>query len=105
MGSFELCWTSRDAVARHVTRTISATNHERVGHPNQKPLPVMEFTLAFAGPGIIVDPFIGSGTTLVAAKLAGRRAVGIEREERYCEIAAKRCAMTREQGVLALGAP
>lgn len=63
-------------------------------HPTQKPEAVMRWALLQAPSDVrtVLDPFMGSGTTLVAAKRLGKVAVGIEREERYCEIAAKRLA-------------
>jgi DNA modification methylase len=65
---------------------------ERTGHPSQKPEALMLRIIDALQPNTLCDPFMGSGTTLVAAKRLGRECVGIEREERYCEIAAKRLA-------------
>lgn len=61
-------------------------------HPTMKPESLMrELVYLFTDPGdTIIDPFIGSGTTLVAAKRLGRKAIGIELEEKYCEVAARR---------------
>jgi len=93
MGMFELAWTSMDANPQHKSHSISATNAERVGHPTQKPLAVIMWCIGLAGDvQTILDPFAGSGTTGRAAKDLGRNAVLIEREERYCEIAARRMA-------------
>jgi site-specific DNA-methyltransferase (adenine-specific) len=70
-------------------------------HPTGKPESLIsDFVMAFTDEGdLILDPFAGSGTTGVAAKRLGRRAILIEKEEKYCEVAARRLS----QGALGLG--
>lgn len=87
----ELAWTSLDMNAQLIDHTIAATNAERNGYPTQKPLRVMRWSLSFLPTArTILDPFMGSGTTLRAAKDLGLRAVGMDKNERACEIAANR---------------
>ena len=69
-------------------------------HPTQKPLALIKTLLEATDESkeLILDPFLGSGTTAVASKALNRKCIGIEIEEKYCEIAAKRCS----QSVMAL---
>ena len=70
---------------------------EKNGHPCPKPLRFWEKLLARTSvlpSDIVLDPFLGSGTTAVAAKILGRKCVGIEISEAYCKIAAKRCSQS-----------
>lgn len=100
---FEMAWTSYQVAARRLFYPRAKALRDGKQHPTQKPLAVIQFCINYADKTkqaeTILDPFMGSGTTLVAAKQLGRKAIGIEIEEKYCEIAAKRLS----QEVLPLG--
>lgn len=89
-------WNSGGHPAVWTVCGVNSQSGGRVDHPCPKPIPLMTELLAdFTDEGdTILDPFAGSGTTGVAAKLNGRKAILIEREEKYCEVAAKRLRET-----------
>jgi hypothetical protein len=91
LADFELAWTSLDRPSKRYVARRNADG-KRI-HPTQKPVGLMHWCIKIADDvTTILDAFMGSGTTLRAAKDLGRRAIGIEIEERYCEIAARRLA-------------
>lgn len=93
----ELAWTNLDQPIRKLTYRWHGMfqepgcRKEYREHPTQKPEPVIRWALMQVPKSqTVLDPFMGSGTTLVAAKRLGKQATGIEREERYCELAVRR---------------
>lgn len=86
-------YKNRGKGAIETGRVLTETAEEN-GHPCPKPIGAWKWLLnrSCEEGALVLDPFMGSGTTLRAAKDLGRRAIGIEIEEKYCEIAAKRCS-------------
>jgi DNA modification methylase len=78
----------------HAVGSPARSCHGTADHPTQKPTEVIGLLVEYASSigQLVLDPFMGSGTTLRAAKQLGRRAVGVEIDERFCEVAAKRLA-------------
>lgn len=93
-------WRLRDKGASGVGDVWGVPQEPDSEHPAPFPIGLPLRALETTKPGPVIDPFMGTGTTLRAAKELGRTAIGIEIEERYCEIAAKRLS----QGVLPLTA-
>ncbi|XAI95842.1 DNA methylase N-4/N-6 [Microcystis phage Mae-JY24] len=95
---FEVWWTSWKSGPSRIFRyqwvcgVHPGSRPENIKHPTVKPLPLMIYVMQSAPSGVVLDPFMGSGTTLVAAKQLGRRAIGIEIDEEYCRIAVERLA-------------
>jgi len=104
IAEMELAWTNlagKPRVFRHLwSGNYRASEQGTAYHPAQKPVALMSWCICVAKlertTPTILDPYCGSGSVLCAAKDAGCRAIGIEINERYCEIAARRL----EQGVL-----
>jgi site-specific DNA-methyltransferase (adenine-specific) len=100
MGHIEASsYTSEDGGPRLMRSVLQVrSEHGRAVHPTQKPLGILRPLIEYSCPvdGVVLDPFAGSGSTLIAARELGRRAVGIEIDETYAKAAVKRLS----QGVL-----
>lgn len=106
LSHFELAWTSIDRTSKQFPWSIAATNGERAGHPTQKPAELMKWCLGFLPEAkVILDPFMGSGTTGVAAVKLGRKFVGIEIEPKYFDIARKRISDALKQPDMFIESP
>lgn len=96
MADAEMAWTSVDANARSFEKTVKSASLEKdlqsAAHPSQKPVGLMEWSIEYLPNEVqtILDPFMGSGTTGVAAVKLGRRFTGIEIDPGYFDIACRR---------------
>lgn len=101
LADFELAWSSQDKACRRINYARSLALKDGKEHPTQKPVAVMRWCIEQAGrPSVICDPFMGSGTTGVAAAGLGCAFIGIEREPKYFDIACRRIEEAQKQAAL-----
>lgn len=94
----ELAWSSQYKAARVFTYSRSKAKQDGKEHPTQKPIALMKWCIdLLPNPQTILDPFMGSGTTGVAAVQMGRKFIGIERDDKYFEIACRRIDNAQRQ--------
>lgn len=99
LADVELAWTSDDKAARAFTYPRALALQDGKVHPTQKPVALMKWCLGlYPKCDTVLDCYLGSGTTGVAAVQMGRRFIGIEREAKYFDIAAKRIEDAQRQG-------
>ena len=83
-------WTGKPTPTVISTEESRAHHAKTIGHPTPKPVGLMETLINKCPAGSIADPFAGSGATLLAARNSGRKAIGVELEEEYCELIVRR---------------
>jgi site-specific DNA-methyltransferase (adenine-specific) len=95
MSDCEIAWTNLDANTKRFSHPVGRVLN---GHPSEKPLRLMEWTIqTVKASGVILDPFMGSGTTGVASIKTNNKFIGIERDPKYFDIACKRIEQTLKQ--------
>jgi DNA modification methylase len=90
MSSVELAWTNMDKNAKRIECPRAHQVDGAKEHATQKPVRVMAWSLEFVPDGLVYDPFLGSGTTLIAAEQLGRKCYGMEISPAYCDVIVQR---------------
>lgn len=100
-GHCELAWTTLDQPVRAFNYAHGQLANEGKFHPTQKPVPLMEWCLSFVPKArVVLDPFMGAGSTGVACASLGKEFIGVEMRHEFFEIACKRIAAAQAQGRL-----